>query len=931
MALQQPWWRIFGAWQQQNRCFWLIVAAVSIWALARYGYQGYMASTEWQQEPVYNPGQAGVAQVGDTLLPVPSYTYAMVQRAVPNTPQLSAWPALLYGFGFLGCFSLFVACLSFLGTFSLADRIRFYVAVGLVAGFAAFLVSDAAIGTAEVGSAFRLGVVLLNAGLLYAFNQLWPGQSLQRRSLWLALGNWVWFGAMYAFGGWPAYTLWAGYSAPVALVLACLLAFQLAYFVPYGALQLAVRQNTNGLFAFLLVLLLVVGNVLLAYLHSVGLYRGALFTPDALWVLALLALVGLEPYATFVQEESNWFTQPALAKPLLAGWAGMAFCFLAWTFATENAPLYEVVEDATNLSIVGVSVGFLVYVLVNFGVPLARSQRVDRVLFTPYQLPFSAIMATGATVITLFVLNNNNFPFFQAKAGMYNAVADGHLLQQDLQGADLFYQESTHHERYNFHANYMLAFLATAKGADALAEEYLKTAVYTKPRAEAYLALAERHRAQGVFIEQALALTEGRAQFPKDDRLAANLLITYLGSNLADSVTKLGHGLVAMRAGVPAMSNLLAAAALGRLGTDVPLPTEGPLANRLLAGADRPEPCALVLPQLDTTRLQRMASFLGLYNALMLCQAPRVTYKKLDSLIAGASEGYAEDLRYAKAWAFWRNGNRLDALDEIRPLCDKGSLSAPTYFATAIAWATEAGNPQLAADLYRQAPATLDSAWNPARRNLRWQGVPYAQVPEPSRIAWLYANPGYLTAEQVGNLLADFANPAQQRAFLLAALRSAKAQPPYMYLAAGLPRLSPAKGNKAAETLNKALAYAYAEALLEAGIALKPQLAGPWLGYLGDVALVLEALQTGKAGPKDVANAVRVYPYSATVLNLCLRQAAETPEITQKVFEIVAQAYASDPALPAPRQAYIALARTLKLDYFADEAEARAREEGLTP
>ena len=915
-----------GVWLRDNPFFWLIAASVVAFALVRYALHGYMIRAGWLAEPIYNPFVKDWTVISTTLAAVPGYTYALVLRAITLPVQLSAWPAVGYGAGLLTCFSLMVACLSFLSTFSLVDKIRFWIGAALVVGASALLADDAVAGSLGRGMALRSFIILLNAGGYYVFSKILPAIRLPQRFLALLTGNALWYASLYFLGGgWPAYALWAGYSAQVPLLLTCLFAFQAAYFLPYGSLLLAVRQNINGLFAFALILMFAAGNVLLVYLESRSLWQGTLFAPNAFLVLAALSLLGLEPYQRFVEEDSNWFTQPALAKPLFAAWAGLSFCFIAWTIGTENAPLTEVVEDTVNLSIVGVSAGFLVFVLVNFGVPLYRSQRVDRALFMPYSLPFSAIMAIGATIMVIFFLNGDRFQYYQAKAGIYNAVGDGYFLRKDYQSADLYYLQSTGSDYYNFHGNYMLAQLARAKGSESIARDYLERALYTKPHPEAYLELAESHRGRGVFIEQALTLTEGRNRFPNDDRIASNLLITYLGSNLTDSVTLLAKRLSDHGISAEIQENLLAASALNKLTYPVPQPNSPTSPNRYQGARPRPEPCQLLAKQADTATMGSMASFLGLFNGMMVCPSPKISYVHYDTLIGQVEEAYREDLLYARAWAFWENGNRLQALEDMLALSRNRSLSTATYYATALAWSGQLSHWQgphwesLTQHLYTDSLAPLAPEFNPSPKpDYSLRDVRFVDVPENKRAEWLEVSLQSFEPMEMYHLVRDFKDPVQQRIFLLTAARKYSSM---VYLKSLPYLIASAKPEVAA--LDRQIYWNYAEDMLRCGKPLKDTMPKAALATLAPVSKASEGIYKEHLSIADMQTLLRAFPYGYVLIRHLVERVDSEPNLTQPLFDAVADAYALDPLQPFTRNAYITLARKLNLDSFAEAAEKK--------
>jgi hypothetical protein len=75
----------------------------------------------------------------------------------------------------------------------------------------------------------------------------------------------------------------------------------------------------------------------------------------------------------------------------------------------------------------------------------------------------------------------------------------------------------------------------------------------------------------------------------------------------------------------------------------------------------------------------------------------------------------------------------------------------------------------------------------------------------------------------------------------------------------------------------------------------------------------------------DLQQAVRLFPFSESVLSQCMALAEQNadPAMLQILFEDLAHAYSVDKYNPAIRTAYISAARKLNLDFFADEAEQK--------
>jgi hypothetical protein len=314
-----------------------------------------------------------------------------------------------------------------------------------------------------------------------------------------------------------------------------------------------------------------------------------------------------------------------------------------------------------------------------------------------------------------------------------------------------------------------------------------------------------------------------------------------------------------------------------------------------------------------------MASFLALFNGMVVCKSPDVTYKKLDTLLPKLSEGYQEDMLFARAWAYWRNGNRIQGLEDMQGLTRPGSLSASTYYATFVAWASALDNVPLAKDVFAKATPALPPTFNPEPSiDASLAQVTYSGLREDRRPAWIALHPSAFPPAQVANLVSDFTDPVVQRAFVWNAYRTSSQ--PYEVLTATLPKLKPTENPKVKD-LDRQLAFAAAEACIGQKVRIEGGLPDYYRGLLGSIGSTIIQGEGGAPTASELKRMVRAYPFSEPVLSWVIQLAKTKPETLQAVFEEIAHAYSIDRTHPAIRKAYIETARALNLDFFADEAE----------
>jgi hypothetical protein len=438
-----------------------------------------------------------------------------------------------------------------------------------------------------------------------------------------------------------------------------------------------------------------------------------------------------------------------------------------------------------------------------------------------------------------------------------------------------------------------------------------------KPEPAGYLALAESFRQEGVFLEQALALSEGHHQFPDDERLASNLLITYLGTTLTDSVNRLAMPL-SISASYAAQTNVRAAAAQGKWESSLPLSQAGAVANWYLGATPKPDYTDLLKKVSDTTTAQSLHGYMALFNGLVLAEKSNISLKKVDTLLETLQGGFREDMLYARAWALWRRGNRLQALEDMLTLANPSSLSAGTYYTTATLWAHDLDNRPLAnkiaSDGKEKVHASLHSLLSP---DSTLMDGPPARLTEDQRVKWAWAKSGSLSPEAIANLGGDFQSPALSRAFVWAAAK--RNQSPAAVWKMALAALKPAD-DSISVGLDNALAWGAAEAFLADDLALDRGLPPRYLSLLGSWGN--EQSKSGSAStPTGLRDLVEAFPFSPTIWNLALNKAGDSQTLLQPLFEVAARAYALDKENLFLKQTYIGLARSLNLDFFADEAE----------
>ena len=219
----------------------------------------------------------------------------------------------------------------------------------------------------------------------------------------------------------------------------------------------------------------------------------------------------------------------------MPGWLYLHFSSLAYGFFVANDPLLDAFNDFILMIHLGMGLAFFIYVWANFWEPLAAGAAISRILYQPRRVILPVAAGLGLMVTLLLVLRADITIAKQFLAGQYNAIADGHSMQDDGRLAERFYRESLDAYDTQHRANYSLATLAIVQDQTQYAIEYLEQARYKDVRPQTYALLASLYRDKYEYLNAYFTLRGGVKKFPKSGRLANDLGLIYYKLNSIDS------------------------------------------------------------------------------------------------------------------------------------------------------------------------------------------------------------------------------------------------------------------------------------------------------------------------------------------------------------------------------------------------------------
>jgi hypothetical protein len=465
-------------------------------------------------------------------------TGRIAATAYTLTEQFVA-PAMIVNVPAANAFWVFFVGGTLLGLTALTTLRRVPYLVGM-AGFLGVLVAlqlDALVGRTD--QALTIGVVVALGGLSYFFHAFRPDLALWKRYvafLLLAAGLDV-----AGFVGLEADPLefhlaLASYALPAALALTAGFVFWISFEIGYALLYLATSQKgTNGLLHFSVLMLIYLGNVLLALLHTTRYLDWNILYLSPFLLLVISAVLGVWGLRQRDPLTSTYLPFEPAGALLYAGLGAVAFATTGLAFATANDPLVEAVEDAVLYSHLVMGAFFFIYVFFNFGPLFRDGLEIYKIAYKPRV--FALIHVRGLSLIlVVYLISQTGFlPVRQGVAGYYNALGDLTTSTEEYRLAETYYRQALTYERLNHKTNYALASLALIQGDNATAGAFFRQALQKHPSPYAYAGLARALGQEDLFFDALFALQEGTRRFPDNGELNTNIAYQFARSQVADS------------------------------------------------------------------------------------------------------------------------------------------------------------------------------------------------------------------------------------------------------------------------------------------------------------------------------------------------------------------------------------------------------------
>ena len=330
----------------------------------------------------------------------------------------------------------------------------------------------------------------------------------------------------------------AAYGLVGLLIISGIFIFLISHEIMAGLVWLVSKNSQKGkssLTQFLIISLIFLANIFLLYLENANKIEKSSFVIPAVFLFFISTGLGFWGFRQFINQK-QWFSFQNAGVWIYLGMATISLATVVFIYGTNNNPLIELTDDFVSISLLSVGLSFIVYVLINYLQILKQGLEVHKVL---YKAPFNKLIyaRTISVFLILFLFSLKNFfSFYQAKAGISNAIADFYLAEGDLKAAETFYKESTHNDLYNHKANVSLASLALSQGDKVNAAFFFNQTLSQKPSPFVFAGLSSSLENENLYFDAIFALQNGLKKFPESSQLMINLAYLQEKSKLTDSV-----------------------------------------------------------------------------------------------------------------------------------------------------------------------------------------------------------------------------------------------------------------------------------------------------------------------------------------------------------------------------------------------------------
>ncbi len=321
------------------------------------------------------------------------------------------------------------------------------------------------------------------------------------------------------------------YGTIVCSIATLIFIVMIAYDVLNGFFSISIQSQSTpmkGLLNFVVISLLYLGNLLMVYFSQIGWVKWDFnfFNPFYLFILSTILGIWANRRRSNLTE--NIISFHSAGAILYIGLAINAVMTFSYTFATTNDPMQSVLNDMITYAFLCVGILFVVYIVINFWVPIKKGIDVYEYIFEPKIIGHHFIRVGGLVMMFMLVAKYSYKPYSEWKGGYHNFVADVYTVNNEPHLAKINYEKGNNFSPLNHKSNYTLASLELQNENYAESIRYFERLIFGNNMSEfAYVNLSEAYEEVGHPYKSTFTLQNGIKKFPKSGILHHNLAYNF--------------------------------------------------------------------------------------------------------------------------------------------------------------------------------------------------------------------------------------------------------------------------------------------------------------------------------------------------------------------------------------------------------------------
>ncbi len=465
---------------------------------------------------------------------------------------------------------------------------------------------------------------------------------------------------------------------------------------------------------FTLISIIYLVNIIITACHEMGVVDWNFVYINIYLLLTISGFLAIWGFRLREAQYENIVPFAPFGAYFITALGAIALATVAQYLANANDASLKVIRDITIFSHAGFGIIFFIYFFSNFLVMMGNGLPVYHLLYKPNRMPYFTFQFAGIIATLAFVFYSNWREYvYHATAGFYNYVGDLYLRQDNEAFGMSFYEQSRNRAFQNNRANYALGNLKLTRLDFEGAIRNYELSNGKRPTEfslanEGNLSLWTNRYFDGIKY-----LRKAHERMPESARISSNLGYFYAKVHAIDSANYfLSQAMDDPNTKATAELNFLAMAAAEYIPVQVDSVFKFFDKNSLSVAANGVALSTLLGQRISPGIDPLKETTLNLYSATYLNNYIIHNARDLDTTFTSrasriisdtVNSAYSEALKASLAFAYYHQGRTFKALETLGELVFLSQEYGGKYNYTMGLWALEQGSPELAASYFQYA------------------------------------------------------------------------------------------------------------------------------------------------------------------------------------------------------------------------------------